>query len=269
MAGGGGGKPPEKSQAEKDLQAFQLEMLKDQRSLFSEQLRVQDLLAPFLYESAGIKPRYENGKIVGFDQVKDDLTDQRKRIEKGLLDRSEKALAGTLDVDPGLERGIAKNQSTLEATLAQQLGPGYATSTPGIQALAESSRYGEELRASARRGELTLAEGLGLNREQANRIATQQQMANLGSVFQVPGAGQGGSVQSLNSLAQILQGYQNDRQMAFTQMPLSKNRYVGAASGAATGALSGALIGSSFPVIGTAAGAIGGGLFGALGGYFM
>lgn len=261
MAGGGGGKPPEKSQAEKDLQAFQLEMLKDQRSLFSEQLRVQDLLAPFLYESAGIKPRYENGKIVGFDQVKDDLTDQRKRIEKGLLDRSEKALAGTLDVDPGLERGIAKNQSTLEATLAQQLGPGYATSTPGIQALAESSRYGEELRASARRGELTLAEGLGLNREQANRIATQQQMANLGSAFQVPGAGQGGSVQSLNSLAQILQGYQNDRQLELTGMPTKKNRMMGMFSGATAGAT----IGTAFGPWGTAIGGVGG----ALGGYFM
>jgi hypothetical protein len=204
---------PEASSQERELQGFQLDLLRQQREMLSEQLRLQDLFAPFLYKQAGLKPRYDGGKIVGFEEIPDELDPLRKDIEKGYLERSQKALKGELDVDPALERGIAESRQSLEQSLAQQLGPGYATSTPGVQALAEASSRANELRASARRGEMTLAEGLGLARGDANARGLQQQLANLAGAFQVPGAGFGNSVGALNSLGQALGLYGGQRQM--------------------------------------------------------
>jgi hypothetical protein len=43
-------------------------MLEQQRTMLQEQSRQQDLLAPALYESMGLRPRYENGQITGYDR---------------------------------------------------------------------------------------------------------------------------------------------------------------------------------------------------------
>lgn len=263
LGGGGGSKPPEKSAAERELEQTQLSMLKEQRSIMSEQMRMQDLMAPMLYKGAGLTPIYSEGKIVGFDQAApDELAGMRKDIESGFLKRTLAAQRGELSLDPALERGIGENQRSLEASLAQQLGPGYAASTPGIQAMAEASKGAEELRSSARRGELTLAEQLGVTREQANAQRQQQALANLGGVFDLPGNRSTGGTNYLNSLAQALQGYRSDRELALAGMPKKKNPLMNAMSMGVSGGTVGALAGGPYGA------AIGGGA-GFLSGLFM
>ena len=84
-----------------------------------------------------------------------------QEIELEFLRRSQAALAGELPVDPALERALEEGRGTLEESLRRQLGPGFATSTPGIEALANFDQRAEELRSGARRAELTVSEQLG------------------------------------------------------------------------------------------------------------
>jgi hypothetical protein len=266
--GGGGGKPPGKSPAEEELQAEQLRGLKDQRQLIAEQYRMQNLLAPFMYKQAGLSPRMDAGQIVGFDEIPDELAPLRKGLERSYLERQQQALAGTLPVDPALERGLQENTQAQNLALREQLGPGFASSTPGIQAQAVSTQRGQELRSAARTGQMTLAQQLGMSQAQGNLQRQQSTMANMGGVFQAPAAMSGGSTNNLNAMAQVLQGYQNERQLAMGGMAPKKNRLGGTLSGAASGAISGAVLGSAIPVIGTGMGALFGGAAGGLMGYF-
>jgi hypothetical protein len=166
-------KVPEMAPEQQELQRMQLELLREQRSM-------QDLLAPYFFKRAGLQPRYEGGKIVGFDEALDPESQMRRNIERGLLERSQKALRGELDLDPALEREIAEGTRLQEEAMRQQLGPGWETSTPGIQARATANQRAAELRSAARRGELTLSEQLGLARGTANEAITGASLANIG-----------------------------------------------------------------------------------------
>jgi hypothetical protein len=139
----------------------------------------------------------------------------RTDIEKRLLERSQAALSGTLPVDPALERSLTDNTRTLEATLAQQLGPRYATSTAGIQALAENTKRAEELRSSARTGQLSLAEQLGVARQQMGNVERAGNIGRLLQAYGVPSGPAGAGTGQLNALAQALQGYGVQRQGSF------------------------------------------------------
>jgi hypothetical protein len=61
-------KPPKPSKQELQLMESQRGMLEQQRVQLQEQSRQQELLGPALYESMGLRPRYENGQIVGYDR---------------------------------------------------------------------------------------------------------------------------------------------------------------------------------------------------------
>ena len=198
MGGGSDIDFPEPTQEEQQLQQAQLANLRFSQALLQEQARQQELLAPFLFESAGIRPiTDEQGRIVSFErtepteeesllqelnldvlrrtqarlaeQEEGPLAARRRAVEEGLLERSEAALAGELPISPALE-------DELTATL----GPEYETTTPGIEALDRFRRTSTSLREEARRGQLTLAEGLGLARGAANLQREQQPLANLG-----------------------------------------------------------------------------------------
>jgi hypothetical protein len=244
------------SPQERELQGMQLEMLREQRGLIAEQMRMQDLLAPYFYKQAGLKPIYDAGKIVGFEEIDTELGTMRKDVEKGLLQRSQQALEGKLPVDPALERSIADSRRDLEATLAQQLGAGYASSTPGQQALADATKRAEELRMGARRGELTLSEGLGLAREGSNEARQGALMTRLLSSYGASAPNTAASTGYLNSLAGALSGYGAQRQGQFqanmfnAQQPSDASQILG-------------LLGQ---IGGTAAGAYFGGPFGAMAG---
>lgn len=169
MTGGGDISVPGPSEEERALQAEQTQLLRQQRDILSKQLREQQLLSPFLFEQAGVKPIIgEDGEITAFERVTDELDPLRRDIEKGFLERTQAALRGELPIDPGLEKDLGDQERILMETLRRQLGPGFETSGPGIEAIARFREQSTNLREAARRGDLTLSEQLGMARELGN-----------------------------------------------------------------------------------------------------
>lgn len=95
------------------------------------------------------------------EQAQAEEANRQLVLARGLGDRFSKAVAGTLPVSPGLERSLGDQRGVLESSLREALGPGYATSTPGIVALAEFDKRAEELRDAARTGAISEAEQVG------------------------------------------------------------------------------------------------------------
>jgi hypothetical protein len=214
--------PPGPSASEVALQTSQKELLDLQRKQIEKSAKEQELLAPILYKSLGIEPQYDDkGAVVGYKEGA--LAERKRGIESMFLDRSEAALKGELPINPALTRDLDEQEGTLRERLYKQLGPGWETSTPGIEALANFNKRKSELFDASRRGDLTLAESLGLAREGAglntfgatmsagNRFLPTAQGAASGA------AGYGGAAQALasNRLAEYsgsLQSYQIEQQ---------------------------------------------------------
>lgn len=158
---------PPPTPEERELQRNQAELLALQRSIIEAQQRQNAILLPFLAEQEGYDVETDGtGNITKITKRFDPDDEKRKELESGLLDRSLKALKGELPVDPALEQNLQKQEEELRNRLSAQLGPGYETSTPGIETMAEFQRNSEILREGARTGQLTLAEQLGITREQ-------------------------------------------------------------------------------------------------------
>lgn len=180
---GGGDSPqvvvPEKSPEELSLLREQTNVLRQQQEQLTAALKQQDLLRPLLFGELGIREvRDAAGNVTGFEKAP--LNEEQTRIAditKKLQERTAAALDGTLPVDPGLERELEQGRRDLAESLRKQLGPGWETSTPGIQALAEFDKRAAELHSSARTGQLTLAEQLAGARE-ARTTGTQFQTLN-------------------------------------------------------------------------------------------
>lgn len=170
---------PGPSDEEKALQAAQAQLLKQQSSIISSQVEQQKALFPFFAEQAGYKLKYDDkGAITGAEKINDPLEQQSKDIQSLFNQRTLDALGGKLPVDPALERELATKEQTLRDALFQKLGPGYETSTPGIQTLDEFFKSAEGLRYGARTGQLTLSEQLGLARTESN-LGAQGQNLNI------------------------------------------------------------------------------------------
>lgn len=165
---------PEPTPEERELQAEQLSILRESRTLQQEQLRVQNLLLPLFFEASGFEPTFEEGRLTDITRAEPtELDTLRSQIEKGFLERSAAALSGDLPINPALERELQEGEETLRERLRKQLGPGFETSTPGIEALAQLRQRSTELREGARRGDLTLAEQLSLARSGEQQATTQ------------------------------------------------------------------------------------------------
>lgn len=208
--------PPQPSEEEKALQREQLDILRENRAITQEQLRQQELLLPFLYEGAGITPQYgSDGKISGFTKVSDPNAAIRGEIESGLMKRTLAALRGELPVDAGLMRELGESEKTLRESLYQQLGPGYETSTPGIEALDRFRQTRTSTLDAARRGDLTMAEGLSIARSGEERIRAAELAQRIAGVSEL----RSGGVQRLGQVAQLFSGplaaHQQQRQMQF------------------------------------------------------
>jgi hypothetical protein len=91
---------------------------------------------------------------IGLDQFEGEEAFRAAKTSRAQGERLDKALAGNLPVDPALERQIGEDERTVRAKLAEQVGPGYETSTPGIQSLADFRQRAEELRSAARHDEI-------------------------------------------------------------------------------------------------------------------
>lgn len=248
---------PKPTQQELALQQEQVNLLRDQRAASQEMMRQQELLAPLLYEQMGITPTFgENGKISGFtkkavdpaiamrqkqfetlqtqtmEQALAEMNDPTKKaIDRMMKERTLAALKGNLPVDPGLERSLKEGRVTLEESLRKQIGTGYATSTPGIQALADFDKRAEELRYGARTGQLTMGEQLQGMRSASDMARGQAGMAaggmgmeladklrgsSLGGILGTHQAGWMGPQalgQAAAGFSNPLSFYQNNRQM--------------------------------------------------------
>ena len=170
---------PEPSQEERDLQ-------RQQRDLLAQQVRESRILAPILFGQGGLVPEFDpqTGELV---RVTEDPT--QKAIREGFQARSLAALRGELPTDPTPLRELGTQEATLRETLRKQLGPGFETSTPGMEALQKfrEGRFG--LIEGSRRGELTLAESLGLARQAAQSqqlLQTMQPKMALSQLFTAP-----------------------------------------------------------------------------------
>lgn len=195
------GNAPEKT-TEQTLEEMQIDLLGEQRDIVEEQQRLQELMAPLMYEEAGIIPEYdETGKIIGFGREEDPLDPMREDIERGFLERTQAALAGELPVPSGLTRQREEGMLTLEETLRKELGPGFRTSTPGIERLEKYGAYTSELEEAARRGDLTLSESLSLSRESSNEARISQELARMMGVTDYPSS-------TFQRYGDVAQGYQ-------------------------------------------------------------
>jgi hypothetical protein len=195
---------------------------------------------------------------------------QLSGMDKNLYDlgmlqynRLNDAYNGNLGISPALEADLAKQQAVLEQTLAQKLGPNWATSTPGIQAINEFQKQAGLVREEARRSMLNEGQGLLLQNLGYQQGVKQQQLSNLVNIPSARYQANLSSGQELLNSSIAKDNYYNSYK-ASQSGGVSKG--TGAASGALMGAATGAYVGSVVPGIGTAIGAIGGGLIGGIGG---
>jgi hypothetical protein len=246
-------KLPQPSSQERELQQMQLDLLKESRADQAESLRMQNLLAPHIYGAAGLKPRYDAGKIVGFDETADPMAGLRQDLEKGYLERSLKAQRGELEVDPALEREIGESQRLMDESLQAQLGPGFATSTPGIQAQTAATQRTAELRSAARRGELSLNEQLGLAREGANQARATTRLGSIGGTLGL--TQQRNNSQLMQGISAALGPYAAQRQAQFQANAFNAQQPSGLSTALGIGStLLGTAAGSFLSPFGAAAG---------------
>jgi hypothetical protein len=193
------------------------EQLVQQRAALESQLQTASA-------SGGLGGSSLVGGITGIERIVDPLEDRRKGIEEAFLTRTEKALAGELPENPALLADLREQEQSLNEKLQRQLGPGFETSTPGIQALSQFDEFKEGILESARRGDLTLAESLGLARENAAFTNQQADFGNLSSLRQFNSQIAQGTGQVASGFGAAQQPFQQNRQMQFQINQQNANR---------------------------------------------
>lgn len=178
--GGGDVSVPGPSEEERALQAQQTEILREQLSIIREQADVQDVVAELIFQNAGIElvRDPETGRVIGSEQLPQTPAQERQQtIEELFQERTLSALRGELPVNPAVERDLQQRRDVVTEQLRRQLGPGFETSTPGIESLRSLFESEEQIREGARRGDLTLAEQFQLAQSEQN-FARQQDFLN-------------------------------------------------------------------------------------------
>lgn len=231
MGGGGEVAAPQPSEAEQNLQQQQADLLQQQTTILQQQYAQQQLLAPILYKQAGLTPTYaaDGTTITGFTQTADPNADLTSSIQTQLLQREQDALNGKLPIDPALTNELNSEDTTLNSSLQKNLGPGYATSTPGIQSLAAQANKRGELTYAASTGDLTTAAALqtgqasstaDLQNASLNRILGIQSGGNqFASLYGNAAASTGGAIS----------GYQNQDQLSLNAAVQNQNAKAAAA----------------------------------------
>lgn len=152
---------PAPSSEEKALQAKQLALMEASEAR-------EKAWEPILMEEMG----YRYGSAGGLEQIPEEelyaamspLEQQTYDLQKLAAERELKALRGELEIDPATERGIKEQEQELSERMYRQLGAGWETSTPGIQARAEQQQRALEMRDAIRKGEMTTTEALAQSR---------------------------------------------------------------------------------------------------------
>ena len=97
----------------------------------------------------------------------DELNQLEREIALEAGERTLAGLRGELPVDPALERDLANRKEEVKERLLRQLGPGFETSSPGIETLARFDEEAQVVRSAVRQGQLTTNEAVALGRTQA------------------------------------------------------------------------------------------------------
>lgn len=185
------------------------------------------------------------GDVIGFERMPDTPEELlRQDIERGFLERTQAALSGELPVDPALERSIAEREAQLRQRLFQQLGTGFETSSPGMEALSRFTRDVEQLRGSARRADLATAAGLA---EAATTGRERSRALNIAGIQDILGRQAGGA----GTLGQVAQAFSspigqlaNQRNLEFQSSLAAFQQPTAAQSlGGIVGTLGGAFLG--------------------------
>ena len=204
--------PPGPSASEVALQTSQKELLDLQRKQIEKSAKEQELLSPILYKTLGIEPQYDQqGNVTGYKEGA--LAERKRGIEGMFLDRSEAALKGELPINPALTRDLDEQEGTLRERLYKQLGPGWETSTPGIEALSNFNKRKNELFDASRRGDLTLSESLSLARE-GSGLNTFGATMSAGNRFLPTAQGAGANAASRSAIHGRGHGVQADQRPA-------------------------------------------------------
>ncbi|MGI9489170.1 MAG: hypothetical protein ACR2RF_25445 [Geminicoccaceae bacterium] len=88
------------------------------------------------------------------------LTPTLNEIESRLAERQLASVRGELPVNPALLGDLGQREADLRESLRRQFGPGFETTTGGIQALQDFEQTRTEQLESARRGDLAQTTGL-------------------------------------------------------------------------------------------------------------
>lgn len=243
MGGGGSVAPPQPSAAEQALQTRQADLLQQQTNILSEQFKQQQLLAPLLFKQAGLTPTMDAaGNITGFSEVQDPNKGITDSIQSQLLQRESDALSGKLPLDPSLTNELNKEDTTLNSQLQRNLGPGYATSTPGIQALAEQAKRRGELTFDVSTG--TLTSSAALQQAQAGQTSDLTNQ-NLNRILAAQGTGNNFASlygNAANNYGNAIQPYQQSQ--AFSLQAAMANQQAKSANTAGLFSLGGSAIGA-------------------------
>lgn len=124
-----------------------------------------------------------------------------EEVSTATLERQQKALRGEIPDSPLLLKDLAKQEETLRGALLSQLGPGFETSSPGIEALRRLGESRNLTLEEARRGDITGLSGINLANVGALEGIRAQRLQE--------SAGLAGNVQ----LANVLQPFQFSNQL--------------------------------------------------------
>lgn len=227
--GGGFGAPaatpapaPAAPTEDQNIRAAQLELVNQQREIAAEMLRRQNLLEPELLRSQGYEQIIDpaTGRVTGY-QLSATAREQQAaeaEVQNLMRTRTLAALKGELPVDPALNREIEQNRLTLRDALRGNLGSGFETSTPGIQALADFEKRAEELRESSRRDQLAAGEGIRLAGQQLQSQIGTQGFQNIAGLSQLTGAPAGIYSQAGTGLNAINQNILGNRQLTLQEL---------------------------------------------------
>lgn len=163
-----------------------------------KQLGDQNLLQPQLLAALGITKNADGSYSSGGtgdkanalqDQQFGDIMagdPEQQQINSLLRQRQINALNGTGPSDPTMERNLQLQEQQLRSQLQAQLGSGYETSTPGMQALADFQTSANEQRFTNNQALLTNAAGInnanyttGVNQATAASNASSAKFANI------------------------------------------------------------------------------------------
>jgi hypothetical protein len=172
--------PSPPTEEERRLQNIQATSAEEQLKIARSQQAENEAMTPILLEEYGLTRTVDptTGKIT-YAKNADDLSTKRKEIEGMQLDRSLKALKGELPVTATLAKELELGKRTLSEKLSRQLGPGWETSSAGIQANAEYDRMATSLKEAEQKDQLTTAEALSINRQQSRAGNNQNQFSDL------------------------------------------------------------------------------------------